>query len=153
MRHPFDVILSCYMQHFRAPDFALICRDLPSLAAAYAKTLDYWYAEAELLHPQVREVRYETLVGQFEPEVRALAEFLELPWNDALLSPQQNAQRKGFISTPSYAQVVKPVHSGSVDRWRRYAGAFEPLEPIVAGQLERWGYATHKPANPASRDP
>ena len=140
VRHPFDVILSCYMQHFRAPDFALICRDLPSLASAYAKTLEYWYAEAELLQPQVREVRYETLVEQFEPEVRALADFLELPWNDALLSPQQNAQRKGFISTPSYAQVVKPVHRGSVDRWRRYAAAFAPLEPIVAQQLQRWGY-------------
>ena len=140
------------MQHFRAPDFALICRDLPSLAAAYAKTLDYWYAEAELLQPQVREIRYETLVEQFEPEVRALAAFLELPWNDALLSPQQNAQRKGFISTPSYAQVVKPVHRGSVDRWRRYAAAFVPLEPIVAQQLQRWGYAVSGEALPA-RDP
>ena len=150
VRHPFDVILSCYLQHFRAPDFALLCRDLPSLATAYAKTLDYWYAEAELLQPQVREIRYETLVENFEPEVRALAGFLDLPWNDALLSPQQNAERKGFISTPSYAQVVKPVHRGSVDRWHRYASAFEPLAPIVAGQLARWGYSGRSGATPGA---
>ena len=141
VRHPFDVLLSCYSQHFRAPDFALLCRSLDSLASAYAKTLDYWYSEAALLQPAVREVRYESLVSDFAGEVRALADFLELPWHDSLLDPQRNAQRKGFISTPSYAQVVKPVNRGSVDRWRRYERAFLPLEPVVAPLLQRWGYA------------
>ena len=28
IRHPCDVILSCFMQHFRAPDFALLCKDI-----------------------------------------------------------------------------------------------------------------------------
>ena len=32
LRDPRDVILSCFMQHFRAPEFALMCRDLPTLA-------------------------------------------------------------------------------------------------------------------------
>ncbi len=35
IRHPGDVLLSCYMQHFRAPDFALMCRDLATLALGY----------------------------------------------------------------------------------------------------------------------
>ena len=32
VRHPCDVLLSCYMQQFRAPDFALLCRSIESLA-------------------------------------------------------------------------------------------------------------------------
>ncbi len=28
IRHPRDVMLSCYLQHFRAPDFALLCSDI-----------------------------------------------------------------------------------------------------------------------------
>ena len=35
VRHPCDVVLSCFQQHFRAPDLAMLCRDLASLAAAY----------------------------------------------------------------------------------------------------------------------
>jgi hypothetical protein len=139
IRHPCDVLLSCYMQHFRA-EFAWHCRDLPTLALAYRRTIDYWYAQAALLAPAVLEIRYETFVREFEPEVRRLAGFLELPWSDALLEPGAHAQRKGFISTPSYAQVLAPVHDRSIERWRRYAGHFAPVLEELAPAIERWGY-------------
>jgi Flp pilus assembly protein TadD len=139
IRHPCDVLLSCYMQHFRA-EFAWHCRDLPTLALAYRRTIDYWYAQAALLAPAVLEIRYETLVSEFEPEVRRLASFLDLPWSDALLEPGAHAQRKGFISTPSYAQVLAPVHDRSIERWRRYAGYFSPVLEELAPAFERWGY-------------
>jgi tetratricopeptide (TPR) repeat protein len=139
IRHPCDVLLSCYMQHFRA-EFAWHCRDLPTLALAYRRTIDYWYAQAALLAPAVLEIRYETLVREFEPEVRRLASFLDLPWSDALLEPGAHAQRKGFISTPSYAQVLAPVHDRSIERWRRYAGYFSPVLEELAPAFERWGY-------------
>src|SRR6185436_9451503 len=45
VRHPCDVILSCYMQQFRAPDFALLCRSIESLALGFRRTFDYWYAQ------------------------------------------------------------------------------------------------------------
>jgi tetratricopeptide (TPR) repeat protein len=139
IRHPCDVLLSCYMQHFRA-EFAWHCRDLPTLALAYRRTIDYWYEQAALLAPAVLEIRYETLVRDFEPQVRRLATFLELPWSDALLEPGAHAERKGFISTPSYAQVLAPVHDRSIERWRRYAGHFAPVLDELATALERWGY-------------
>ncbi len=37
IRHPCDVILSCFMQHFRAPDFALLCQDIPTLAGCLSQ--------------------------------------------------------------------------------------------------------------------
>ena len=141
IRHPCDVLLSCYMQHFRA-EFAWHCRDLPTLALAYRRTIDYWYAQAALLAPAVIEVRYETLVRDFEPEVRRLASFLDLPWSDALLEPAAHAERKGFISTPSYAQVLAPVHDRSIERWRRYAQHFAPVLDELAPACRRWGYDT-----------
>ena len=49
VRHPCDVILSCYMQQFRAPDFALLCRSIESLALGFRRTFDYWYAQNALL--------------------------------------------------------------------------------------------------------
>jgi tetratricopeptide (TPR) repeat protein len=141
VRHPCDIILSCYMQHFRAPEFALLCNSVPSIARGYRMSTDFWYGQSELLHPKVLEVRYETLVTDFEREVRGIMQFLELPWDDRVLQPQKRAEERGFISTPSYSQVVRPVTSTSVDRWQHYAPLLTPVIPIVQPQLDRWGYA------------
>ena len=140
IRHPCDVILSCYMQQFRAPDFTLLCRDLPTLAAGYRRAFDFWYREAAILQPAVREVRYETLVTEFESEVRATAAFLGLAWTDAMLAPGEHARSKGFISTPSYSQVVQPIHARSISRWKDYDQRFAEVIPQVQPYLERWGY-------------
>ena len=45
IRHPCDVVLSCFMQHFRSPEFALLCRDLPTLARGYVRSFDFWYEQ------------------------------------------------------------------------------------------------------------
>jgi Flp pilus assembly protein TadD len=142
IRHPCDVLLSCFMQHFHAPDFALLCSDLDSLARGYRRSFDFWYAQVELLRPAVREVRYETLVASFAAEVRALFEFLEVPWDDVVLSPAARAQAKGYISTPSYSQVVQPVHRKAVGRWRHYETPLRSVIAEVMPYLDRWGYQT-----------
>ena len=140
VRHPCDVILSCYMQHFRAPEFALICRDLSSLGAAYRRAFDFWFRESAIVQPRCLEVRYETFVAEFAPQVRSVAEFLGLEWTDAMLQPAEHARRKGFISTPSYSQVVKPVNTRAVGRWKSYEKYFGEVLPIVRPYLDRWGY-------------
>ncbi|MES1263594.1 MAG: sulfotransferase, partial [Peristeroidobacter soli] len=124
VRHPCDVILSCYMQQFRAPDFALLCRSIDSLALGFRRTFDYWYGQSALLGPAVHELKYEDFVRDFESGTRKVADFLELPWADSMLRPAERAQAKGYISTPSYAQVTQPVDQKSVDRWRRYEKHF-----------------------------
>ncbi len=140
IRHPFDVILSCYMQHFQAPDFALLCAEMPALVVGYRKAFDFWYAHVELLAPQVLEVRYETFVADFENEVQRIAAFLQLPWDPAMLTPARRALEKRYISTPSYSQVVQPVNQKAVGRWQAYRKYLLPGLPAVAPYLERWGY-------------
>lgn len=140
VRHPFDVLVSCYMQHFRAPEFALLCNDLPTLAAGYRRSFDFWFEQAALLNPPALEVRYESFVAGFESGIREIVEFLQLPWNDSVLAPADRAKEKKYISTPSYSQVVQPVSSKSVGRWRNYERHLAPLAHIVQPYLERWGY-------------
>jgi Flp pilus assembly protein TadD len=141
VRHPYDVLLSCFMQHFRTPDFALLCADLDTLALGYRRTFDFWYQQAALLAPRVLELRYESFTADFAVEVRRVLEFLQLPWDEAVLRPQDNARDKRFISTPSYSQVIEPVHRRAVDRWRAYEAHLAPLQAALAPYLERWGYA------------
>jgi hypothetical protein len=111
------------------------------LARGYRRTIDYWFSQSEILRPKSLEVRYETLVANFEREVRAIFEFLALPWDERVLEPGQHARQKGFISTPSYTQVVGPISTKSVDRWHHYAELFVPLMPILQPVIERWNYS------------
>lgn len=141
VRHPGDVLLSCYMQHFRAPEFAAMCRDLPRLALGWRRAFDFWFAQQALLQMPVREVRYETLVEQFDAEVHAILEFLGLPWHESLREPAEHARRKGYISTPSYAQVVQPVTNRAVGRWRRYQRQIGPVLEDLQPYLARWSYS------------
>jgi tetratricopeptide (TPR) repeat protein len=140
VRHPCDVMLSCFMQHFRTPDFAFLCSDLQSLAVGYSRSFDFWYQQKELLKPKSLELRYETFAQNFAAETRAILEFLALPWNDAVLRPQETARDKRFISTPSYSQVIEPVSNKSVGRWHSYERGLAPVLPIIEPYLRRWGY-------------
>jgi len=133
-------VLSCFQQEFRAPDLALICRDLRTLAINHKTVFDFWYAQLPLLGGATLELRYETLVADFATEVRKLAEFLLLPWDEALLAPGEHARAKGYISTPSYSQVVQPINRKSVGRWKRYEKHFKDALPILTPYAQRWGY-------------
>lgn len=141
LRHPLDVILSCYMQHFRSPEFALLCNRLDTLSKGYARSMDFWTRESAILGGKNVEVRYEALVSDAGQEARRLLAALDLPWHDAVLRPADRAREKGYISTPSYAQVVAPVSSAPVGRWQHYAEHLAPVIPVVQGALGRWGYS------------
>jgi hypothetical protein len=138
-RHPCDVLMSCFIQHFRAPDLAMLCRDLPTLAASYRRSFDYWYSQEARLGAATFEIRYESLVADLETQLRALIGFLDLPWEPAMLSPAARARARGFISTPSYTQVIEPVTSRGIGRWRNYESHLRELMPTLAPYLERWG--------------
>ena len=135
VRHPCDVVLSCYMQNFRAPAFALTFETLESTARMYDRVFAHWYAAAERLQLPVLTWKYEDLVADTEGRARVLFEFLQLPWQDSLLAFTERAKDKGAIKTPSYQQVVEPVNARSIGRWHAYQRHFTPE---VIAHLEPW---------------
>jgi hypothetical protein len=123
IRHPCDTVLSCFLQHF-CSDLALLGRDLTALARSYSRAFGFWYSQWSLLRPDTHELRYERFTADFATEVDRLCAFLQLPRHEAMLAPGVYARAKGFISTPSYAQVLEPVNAGSVGRWKHYERHF-----------------------------
>jgi len=141
LRHPMDVVLSCYMQSFRAPAFQMLCSSLDRLARGYANALRFWMDQSEVLRPHSMELRYEDLVEDPARYARALGDFLGLEDVSSLLQFDTHARAKGFISTPSYAQVVEPLNKRAVGRWQRYRPWLEPLRSELAPFCERFGYS------------
>lgn len=140
LRHPCDVLLSCYMQAFRSPAFALLCSSAQRLAQGYADAMGFWLHHVQLLQPRALELRYEDLVADPQAQVARLGDFLQLEQPARLLEFQRHARAKGFISTPSYAQVVEGINRKGLDRWRPYRAFFEPVLPLLQPYLQRWGY-------------
>jgi tetratricopeptide (TPR) repeat protein len=140
LRHPCDVILSCYLQNFRSPGFQVLCSSLERLARGYVNVMRFWVHHEALLKPHVLRLRYEDLLDDFEPMVKRIGDFIGIEDATPLLRFHEHAQQKGFISTPSYSQVTQPPNKRAVGRWKRYADAFEPLRPTLAEVMELWGY-------------
>jgi tetratricopeptide (TPR) repeat protein len=141
LRHPCDVLLSCSMQPFRSPAFMVLCSSLQRLAQGYVQAFEQWERQVEVFAPRVLEWRYEAVTGHFEEHVARLGQFLELDDAAPMARFAEHAQRKGFISTPSYAEVTRGIHARAVDRWRAYAEYFEPVLPVLRPLLDRFGYS------------
>lgn len=141
LRHPCDVILSCYMQNFRSPAFMLLCSSLERLAMSYANSMQSWIHHQQLLQPDVLTLRYEDTVSDFPAQVDRIADFLDIEDRRHLAEFSAHAAQKGYISTPSYSQVIEPVNTKAMGRWHAYKSWFEPVLPILKPVADHWGYA------------
>lgn len=141
LRHPCDVILSCYLQNFSAPAFQIMCASLEGIAAGYVNAMEFWIHHEALFQPRVLHLRYEDLLDDFDAGTARIAAFLGAGDPSALRGYDRHAQAKGYISTPSYAAVTQAPNRSAVGRWRRYVDAFAPLLPSLRHVMEHWGYA------------
>jgi len=142
LRHPCDVCFSCFMQNFRITDGTIGFHTLQNTARIYAQVMHNWVAQVELFSPQYLVVRYEDLVRDLRTTVQRVVDFLGLELDDRMLDPAAHAlSRGGRINTPSYSQVVRPVNTEAIERWRRYERHFEAVLPILEPWIERWGYS------------
>ena len=137
-RDPRDVVWSCFHTHFALTNAALDFTTLAGTARHYAAMMSLIELCRERLQLCVHEVRYEGLVRDFDTETRALCNFADLPWSDALRQFGKTAQRRG-VATASAGQVRKGLYDGS-GQWRPFAKYFEPVMPILAPWIERFGY-------------
>ena len=125
LRHPCDVILSCYMQNLRSTVLSGAFSHFDRIADLYIALADYWQRIAPQLDMPVMISRYENLVQMPEQSTRQLAEFLGLPWSESWLNSASYAKDKAIIHTPSYAQVLEPLNTRALNRWQHYREYFD----------------------------
>ena len=140
LRHPCDVVLSNYMQAFRSPAYIKLCETIESTAIGYADTFEFWIDQANVLKPDVLELRYEDVVDDIDTQSRRIADFIGIHWDQRMVDFHDRARERGFIATPSYAQVVEPLNRKGVGRWERYRQYLEPAIPHLQHYLDRWNY-------------
>ena len=141
LRHPCDVLLSCFMSNFRLNDAMSNFLRLEDAAEFYDLTFQHWERARELFPLKVHTIVYERLVEDVAAEVRPLFDFLGLEWRDAVLDHQATAKKRGLITTASYAQVVEPIYKRAAGRWEGYREHLEPILPVLRPWVEKFGYS------------
>lgn len=138
-RDPRDVVWSCYRRRFQmsAPMYQLLT--LPGAAALYDATLAFKTRLDDLLGLDMRTLRHEDLLADFEGEVKAICGFIGLEWSEAMRDVAARAGDRA-IATPSTAQLARGLNTEGVGQWRRYADQLAPVLPALAPWVERLGY-------------
>ncbi len=139
LRDPRDVILSCFQQRFGMNAAMAQFLDLGNAAAYYDLVMSLMEACRARLPLRLHQVRYEDVVANLEQEARALTDFLDLPFEPAMLGFRETALKRD-INTPSARQVIEPLYSRSIGRWRRYEADLAPALSTLNAWAARYGY-------------
>ena len=140
LRHPCDVVLSCFMQPFGNNPVLANFSTLEDSAELYRRVMELWLRYQELFDLHVHTLRYEALVADKQHELKEVIGFLGLDWDEQLSDHIPHARRRGRIYTPSYHQVIQPVYQNAVDRWRRYERYFGEALEVLRPFVKKFGY-------------
>ncbi|MFZ1367260.1 sulfotransferase, partial [Sphingorhabdus sp.] len=136
-----DVVLSCYMQNFKPTEAMSSFLDLTNASRTYDRIFGYWEQCQSVLPLDVHMLRYEAMVEDVESELRPLFDFLGLDWDPSVLDHQKTARERGYIRTPSYAQVTEKIYSSASGRWQRYRNYMNEVLPILEPWVQKYDYS------------
>lgn len=135
-RHPMDCCFSNFKQHFaRGQAFSYSLTDMGRYYADYVDLLDHFDA---VLPGRVHRVIHERLIDDLESEVRALLDYLGLPFEEACLHFYANDRA---VRTASSEQVRRPINSDGVGQWRAMEAHLQPLKDALGPVLEQYPVA------------
>ncbi len=130
-RHPLDCCFSNFRQHFaKGQAFSYDLADLGHYYADYVRAMAHFDA---LLPGRVHRVIHEAMVADPEAEIRALLDYLHLPFEEACLSFHENRRA---VRTASSEQVRRPINRDGMDQWKPYDAYLGPLKDAL-GELWR----------------
>ena len=127
-RHPLGCCFSNFKQHFaRGQAFSY---SLEELGRYYA---DYVAAMAHIdrvLPGRVHRVMHEDIVKDTEAQVRALLNYLGLPFDPACLRFWETERA---VQTASSEQVRRPIFREGLDQWQHFEPWLTPLKEALGG--------------------
>jgi tetratricopeptide (TPR) repeat protein len=131
-RHPMDTILANFRNLFatgsRYYDYSYDLLDIAAYYVRFDRLMAFW---RNALPGRILELTYEGLIEDQEGESHRLLAHCGLDWSDDCLNFHAHG---GAVSTPSAAQVRRPIYRDSVARWRQHSAALAPVRAYLEAQ-------------------
>ena len=133
-RNAMDCCFSNFTHCFsRAHAASSSLSDMGHAYVDYVRLMDHFDQVAPGL---IHHVCYEELVDDPETEVRGILDYLDLPWDEAVLSFHESGRT---VRTPSAEQVRRPLNRQGMDAWKPYEPWLSPLvealEPLTDEEM------------------
>ena len=120
MRHPCDVITSCFFTSFKINDSMINFLTIDDTIDFYNSVFSLFEIYEKELNFEYIITKYENIVNNFKYEIMSLLKFLGLEYETKLEKFYLTALNRSKISTPSYNQVINPLYQSSIGRWKNY---------------------------------
>ena len=132
-RHPLDCCSSNFRQHFaHGQSFAYDLADLGRYYRDYVALMRHFDA---VLPGRVHRVVHERLLDDPETGIRALLDYLGVPFEPACLSFHENERA---VRTASAEQVRQPINRRGLNRWKPYEAWLGPLKQALGPVLDAY---------------
>jgi hypothetical protein len=113
---------------------------LESTAHRYALDMTAWLTFSDIIPNPWVEIRYEDMVQDMEKEARKICQTLGVNWHGDILRYREKLKDKQ-VSSPTYADVKKPIYTRALNRWKNYEKYLEPQFETLAPFIEAYGYS------------
>jgi len=132
-RHPLDCCFSNFRQHFaKGQAFTYDLEDIGRYYADYVQAMDHY---DRVLPGRVHRVIHERLLEEPEAEVRAVLDYLGLPFEAACLEFYRSSRP---VRTASSEQVRRPLNKDGVGQWQPFEPWLEPLRRALGDLPETY---------------
>ena len=132
-RHPLATGFSNFKQNYGAG--AAFSYDLATIGRYYRDYLRMMTHFEQVDPGAVHRVVNERLIDDFEPQVRALLDYIGVEFDSACLDFHNNRRA---VATPSAEQVRRPINRDGVDQWRAVEPMLAPLKQALGPALAGW---------------
>jgi tetratricopeptide (TPR) repeat protein len=132
-RHPLGCGFAVFREHF--VDGWEFSYDLHDIGRYYADYVELMAFYDEVLPGRVHRVHYEDMVDDTEAQVRALLDYVGLPFDPACLKFYENRRA---VATPSAEQVRQPIYASAKEHWRNFEPWLGPLKAALGPVLDAY---------------
>ncbi len=140
LRHPYDCVLSCFMQNFMLNHAMANFLKLDDSLKLYDLTMSLWKKYTNVFKIDHHIIRYEDVISNFEKTIKDLLEFLKVKWSNNVTEFYKTAEKRGIINTPSYNQVSQPIYTNSMYRWKNYEKEFVKSNISLENWVKEYNY-------------
>ena len=125
IRDPFDVAFGCYRQNFENQPLTRSFAGCASVVRTFQVNMDWW---REQFPERIYRQTYQGLVDDFEGALKALCEWIGLPWDEGCL----DFSRAAKVGTASMGQVRGGINRDGLSRYQSYGDLLAELESALA---------------------
>jgi len=120
IRHPLDCIISGVLTAFKMNDGMVNFENIQTTSFFYNECFELLFKYFNYYEINYHEVRYENVIINFEDEINKLLNFLNIKFEESIYNFHKTAMQRQKINTPSYDQVVQPIYSSSINRYKNF---------------------------------